>query len=110
MLLQSVVMDNLWFPDKAMEGDVETTAGVHAWKTMRQAHDYTIGPSAYVIAVGTIKMWGEVVEHCDGWRAQYAKVNSIDFLCGRVVFPDAFDFPDAIDGLQQLRRTYGCED
>lgn len=27
---------------------------------------------------GTVKMWGEVVEHHHGYRAQFAKVNSID--------------------------------
>lgn len=29
-------------------------------------------------AVGTVKMWGDVVEHQHGYRAQFAKVNSID--------------------------------
>lgn len=29
-------------------------------------------------AVGTIKMWGDVIEHETGYRAEYAKLNSID--------------------------------
>jgi hypothetical protein len=31
---------------------------------------------------GTIKMWGEVVEHETGWRSQFAKINSIDSIFG----------------------------
>jgi hypothetical protein len=30
------------------------------------------------LEIGTIEMWGTVVEHRDGWRAQYAAVLSID--------------------------------
>ena len=31
---------------------------------------------------GTIKMWGEVIEHETGFRAQFAKLNSIDRMYG----------------------------
>lgn len=31
---------------------------------------------------GTVKMWGDVVEHEAGYRAQYAKLNSIDAIHG----------------------------
>jgi hypothetical protein len=30
------------------------------------------------LEIGTIEMWGIVVEHRDGWRAQHAAVKSID--------------------------------
>ena len=36
------------------------------------------------IAIGTIKCWGEVIEHEKGWRAQYAKLQSIDYVIGAV--------------------------
>lgn len=36
------------------------------------------------IAIGTIKCWGEVIEHERGYRAQYAKIQSIDRVIGRV--------------------------
>jgi hypothetical protein len=36
--------------------------------------------SAFV--AGTIKMWGDVVEHEFGYRAEYAKLNSIDNIYG----------------------------
>jgi hypothetical protein len=31
---------------------------------------------------GTVKMWGDVVEHERGYRAEYAKLNSIDEMHG----------------------------
>jgi hypothetical protein len=36
------------------------------------------------IAIGTIKCWGEVIEHEKGYRAQYAKLQSIDTVIGPV--------------------------
>lgn len=40
------------------------------------------------IACGTIKCWGEIVEHEHGYRAEYAKINSIDGVYGEVSFDD----------------------
>lgn len=34
------------------------------------------------VAIGTIKCWGEVIEHERGYRAQYAKLQSIDQVIG----------------------------
>lgn len=44
--------------------------------------------------VGTVKMWGEVVEHQFGYRAQFAKLNSLDTLYGEA-------------SLSRLRDRYG---
>ena len=41
---------------------------------------YTI----YGFAIGTVKCWGEVVEHEKGYRAQYAKLHTIDSVVGPV--------------------------
>jgi hypothetical protein len=46
------------------------------------------------IAFGTIKMWGEVIEHELGYRAQFARLHSIDRVVG------------AVD-LEALRAKYG---
>lgn len=40
------------------------------------------------IAIGTVKCWGEVVEHNLGYRAEYAKINSIDNVFGKVSLDD----------------------
>jgi hypothetical protein len=34
------------------------------------------------VVAGTIKMWGEVIEHERGYRAEFAKLNSIDAIHG----------------------------
>ena len=38
----------------------------------------------YGLAIGTVKLWGEVIEHEKGYRAQYAKLQSIDGVFGDV--------------------------
>ena len=49
---------------------------------------------ATAVVAGTIKMWGEVVEHQEGYRAEFAKLQSLDALRG--------------DGdLNALREHYG---
>lgn len=35
---------------------------------------------AIALACGTIKMWGDVVEHQRGYRAEFAKLNSLDLI------------------------------
>lgn len=34
------------------------------------------------LVIGTVKCWGEVIEHEEGWRAQYAKLHSINHIVG----------------------------
>lgn len=34
------------------------------------------------VVIGTIKMWGEVIEHEHGYRAEYAKINTLDRVIG----------------------------
>ncbi len=54
---------------------------------------YEIGRTETLVA-GTIKMWGDVVEHEKGYRAEYAKINSLDAIHGP-------------GDLEELRRVYG---
>lgn len=93
-LLTSVSIGTIWEPGKPMEGDPGTGAGVHAWKTLPQAMSYY--GSAGV--VGKVALWGEVTEHADGYRAQYARITEL-FSCS--AGPEV---------LHQLRLTYGLGD
>lgn len=34
------------------------------------------------MAVGTVRLWGEVIEHERGYRAEFAKVHSLDHVFG----------------------------
>lgn len=47
---------------------------------------------------GTIKCWGDVVEHETGWRAQYAKIVSLDSIHGQRA--------DDLQMLHNLRTHY----
>lgn len=78
--LWSMATDAAWVPGETMTGDV-THTGVHAWKEVRGAVEYAVGHSCLVI-VGQIKLWGDVIEHERGYRAENGKVDSIKFSVG----------------------------
>jgi hypothetical protein len=69
----------IWPPGEPMTGEPgdHDTIGVHAWKTKRAALEYL--RLARLGVVGRVALWGEVVEHETGYRAQYAKVVSLDY-------------------------------
>ena len=100
-----------WQPEATIEGKLdESVSGMSLFKTLfggvysynayaHLAHDLEeITPNSFPctswvgsyimevigIAIGTIKCWGEVIEHEKGWRAQYAKLQSIDYVVGAV--------------------------
>lgn len=92
--LTSLTTGDPWPYDDPVVGDVETQ-GVHVWKTRKDADDYSpIG------VLGTVLLWGEIVEHQFGYRAQYAKVNSIDEVRGYGFFTNR-------KRIKKLRRAYG---
>ena len=100
-----------WQPEATIEGKLdESVGGMFLFKTLfggvysyndcaHLAHDLEeitpnlfpciswVGSSIMEVigaAIGTIKCWGEVIEHEKGWRAQYAKPQSIDSVIGVV--------------------------
>lgn len=126
-MLRSVYQNDVWLPGKVLEGrelgDWDQR-GIHAWKSSRSKEynsylrSYLSRANPYVwsaflqddihsdtrpaMVTGTIFMWGDVVEHERGWRAEYARVRSLDWL-----YPD-----DAMMGreqfvLDELRAIYG---
>lgn len=68
----------IWLPDAPMTGedvDLHNYNGVHAFKTMEQLE---LNYGSYEgFAVGRVKLWGTIVEHETGYRAQYARPVSI---------------------------------
>lgn len=54
------------------------------------------------MVTGTIFMWGDVVEHERGYRAEYARVRSLDWL-----YPDASMMGREQQTLDRLRDAYG---
>lgn len=77
-----VVTSTIWQPNGIIKGNPGIKSpyyplyeGIYAFKTEAQAlnlfHEYPYAPSNYV--VGTVELWGEVHEHENGYRAQYAQ-------------------------------------
>lgn len=85
-LLASMVACNVWKPGEPMKADVmlSTAGGVHAFKTLDQANRqygwWAFGGSR--VALGEVALWGEVIEHDGGWRAEFGAVHSIARLRG----------------------------
>lgn len=69
-------------------------AGVHAWNTREGAARYVKWQSPGRYVIGQVELWGEVVTHEDGYRAENARIKSLD---------EAFGDVDLI----ALRRRYG---
>ena len=98
--LKSVVVDVLWPRCQPLEaedlppvGSVTRGPGIYAAKTKDGALRARFGWSCSVY--GTVALWGNVVEHQDGYRAQYAYPQRVWCRNERVA--------------QELRRLYGCE-
>ena len=108
-VLRSMAVDDVWAPGEPMEGDPEKYVlqlqgcGVHAFKTMSMVltnyDSWADEVSSYVV-VGTIALWGTVIEHELGYRAQFGKVNSLDMICGLSEWRER-------RMLRRLRQRYG---
>lgn len=87
-------------PGGVIEGRVasrENGEGVHAFKSTHELSNYINGvavPSATIY--GTVALWGDIVEHELGYRAQFARVLSIDHAM----------HPDCEAKLPALRARY----
>jgi hypothetical protein len=51
------------------------------------------------VVIGSVAMWGEVIEHQHGWRSEYAAVRSIIKITGDISLHWL---------LLELRETYRC--
>jgi len=55
------------------------TCGIHAMKDPRRLRRSRPGKTAGVI--GTVAMWGRVIEHTKGWRAEFAYPARLRLIC-----------------------------
>lgn len=105
-VLTSLAHPLVWVPGRPVYGNVDEVissyhqilGGVYSYLTSAGlAHELLYWPRVApgrALVAGTIKMWGEVVEHREGYRAEYAKVHSLR----AVVYGEA--------DLEALRRRY----
>ena len=104
-MLCSFTQSALWYPDRPMKGDpyakgyFEVPAGVYALKT-KSFVDEHIGTyysgdwATFSYIRGTVALFGEVLEHENGYRAQYARVIDLDFV----------DMPGVV--IEELKEYY----
>ena len=96
--------------DSHPEGDEAGFAGcgVHAFKTKSGVLSYGANCILNPIAVGTVALWGTVIEHELGYRAQFGRVYSIDAIFGEKPPPRRwFRKPQPSTMLENLRQLYG---
>lgn len=114
-LLHAITMGVPWYPGEPMRArspeSLDAGEGIHAYKSLRLAQSM-IAPSPCRV-FGSVEMWGEVIEHDCGYRAEFAAVRSLDVIIGEA---DAKRFSQVIWGpsygpedLKWLRNLYGVE-
>lgn len=83
--LVSAVVGNHWMPDEPMAGDI-VEYGVHAFKRQTDAfNEYALrGGTKEPTVIGQVALWGEIVEHENGYRAEFGKPVSLD-----IIYPSA---------------------
>lgn len=112
--LRSVYQDDIWPPQQILQGrEMEdwNQRGIHAWKDasskpyfkyLRSYMDDSGDRGLPGMVTGSVLLWGDVVEHERGWRAEFARVRSLDWL-----YPDAASMGREREALQELRVRYG---
>lgn len=88
--LGSITAEAIWLPGEPMEAAVvedhgAAANGIHVFKTMagaiREAALYASRAEQHTgYAIGSVLLWGDVVEHERGYRAERAMILSIDDL------------------------------
>jgi hypothetical protein len=104
LILVSTFMIDLWHPGKAMTaccGANTLRHGIHAFATPEQAIEY-MGEGRKPIrhVFGEVSLWGRVVVHERGYRAERAYPK-------RILVPE--QYRGGRDIVNELRRTYGVE-
>jgi hypothetical protein len=100
--LESVSQSTIWLPGQVISGeeiDDYNEIGVHSHKTLDDALGYQADPPC---ALGTVKMWGIVIECETGYRAQHARIVSLE----QVAIDEKFWSKKNQRALDYLRKRY----
>src|SRR5262245_4411522 len=109
-LLHSVIDPYTWHPgvferssSQKNGGYYDYNPGYHAFRHKEQAErEAPMLAYSSLAAIGSVALWGEVIEHEYGWRAEYAAVLSIIKITGDIIFWSKQRL------LLDLRETYRC--
>ena len=105
-LLNSVFIPYTWHPgvferSSSKQGGFKNP-GYHAFRNKEQAKRGTSIQADWLpCVIGSVAMWGEVIEHENGWRSEYAAVRSLTEITG------GRDF--SRKRLRELREKYRCQ-
>jgi len=99
--------DYIWSPGKIEEEKAalvrdRNAMGFHAWNNPNRAVGYAMSIGLGVV-IGRVKLWGIVIHHQHGYRAQFAKIVSFDFVAEEACTKDD-------EKLIELRKAYGLEE
>jgi hypothetical protein len=77
--LRSYSADYRWLPGHPARGEITDYGGggIWAFKDPHRAHAKASG-GLYV--TGSVWLWGEIIEHADGYRGEYAAIRSLDAI------------------------------
>ena len=97
------------------EGDSNFITPSHAFKDLNNLVFYLEKERLYYDVIGQVYLWGEIVEHKNGYRAEFAYPKSLKI----VHLDDMYSYPYVknspqygklnIEDEKQLQRNYGCE-
>lgn len=77
-LLRSMYAQHIWMPESVEKADSLKYHGLHAFKTLRQARScYKCYGIDHSVVFGEVLLWGDVIEHERGYRAEFARINRI---------------------------------
>lgn len=110
--LYSVSMGTQWPPGKVItdrmkaEQEIDDTnqVGVWAFSTKEYLEESFSSPD---LVYGTVWLWGTVIEHEKGYRAQYAAIRSLDRFEEEVLENGFFFRRKRMRVLDELRKRYG---
>lgn len=76
LLTSPFIAGTVWFPHQTFEAhninDDLYGGGIYSFKSLSSAYAYH--PAT---VVGSVQIWGQVIEHEKGYRSQFAKIHSI---------------------------------
>jgi hypothetical protein len=78
--LRSVVAEGKsWSATEPMVGDAAAGYGVHAYKGPHGPvlDKYVTRDHSQLWVIGEVAMWGDVIEHAEGYRSEFARVHSL---------------------------------
>src|SRR5262249_24753475 len=87
------IKDYVWLPDRPASGDVREH-GIYSFKNVIRSREQYGHPLVWrPFLFGSVKIWGDIVEHEAGYRSQFARIVSLD--------------SGYLDLLEKFRAIYG---